>query len=140
MASRNAREAGFSLLELSLTIAIGLGILASSVWMMKQHNAEARVQQSKMLLATLRTNFSAYRYRTGNYPSLTAFSNNDAGGGQKFIPNVASISEPVSSVAAVRSFGATTSYDGGWVYDAPNGTIRVNLDPAKFPGDNPALW
>lgn len=136
MASRN-REAGYSLLELSLAIAVALTILASGFWMVKQHNAEARVQQSKMMLATLRTALSASRYRYGAYPPAASISANDGGGGERLVANVASISEPVSGVAIVQT--ATVSY-GGWFYDPTSGTIRANLDPADYPGDDPSQW
>lgn len=166
MVSIKRREAGFSLLELSLAIAIGLTIMASSVWMLKQHNAEARVQQSKMLLATIRTNLAAYRYRFGTYPTITEFQRNWATPGStefQIVPgasrspadilaNSGAVNEPVSGVMKVydrrlappdgtRVGGpeATATY-GGWFYDADNGTVSVNLDADKFKGDNPTLW
>lgn len=158
MPSIDRREAGFSLLELSLTIAISLTILASSIWMLKQHNAEARVQQSKVMLGTIRTNLAAYRYRFGTYPSINEMQRNWAtpsvGASQfQIVPGASraydvtirgTFNEPVSGVMRVYnrragSVEATTSY-GGWFYDSANGTVSVNLDPAMFPGDNPALW
>ncbi len=138
MAFNKSREAGFSLIELSLAIAIGLAILSASFWMVKQHNAEARIQQSKMMLATIRTGLAASRYRYGVYPPAASLSANDAGGGQRLVSGVASISEPVSGMAVVTAL-PTTSY-GGWIYDATTGTIRANLNPANFPGDSPLLW
>lgn len=161
MASRKTSEGGFSLLELSLAVAISLTILASSFWMLKQQNSEARIQQSKMMLATIRTNLSAYRYRFGSYPSYTEFQRNWAtpsANAFQIIPgasrsateittNGGAVNEPVSGAMRVydrnpnRSGGAeaTTSY-GGWLYDSTTGSASVNLDPSKYPGDNPNLW
>lgn len=146
-------EAGFSLLELSLAIAIGLTILASSFWMLKQHNADARVQQSKLMLATIRTNLAAYRYRFGSYPSLSEFRRNWAtpstnqfqivpGASRDFDPvRNGTFNEPVSGVMQVlTATTALNAYTGGWTYDPVAGTVSVNLDPAHYPGDNPVLW
>lgn len=138
MAFNRTRQGGFSLLELSLAIAIGLTILAASFWMVRQHNAEARVQQSKMMLASIRTALAASRYKYGVYPPAASISANDGGGGQRLVAGIATLSESVSGMSTVYT-GATTSY-GGWHYDPTTGVIRANLNPANYPGDNPLLW
>lgn len=141
MASSKIRQAGFSLLELSLAIAIGLAILASTFWMMKQHNTETRIQQSKMLLATVRTGLEASRYRYGAYPPAASLSANDGGGGQRLVAGVATLSEPVSGMSRIlTATNAANAGTGGWVYDPTTGTLRANLNPASHPGDNPLLW
>lgn len=152
MVFTRSREAGFSLIELSLAIAIGLAILSASFWMVKQHNAEARIQQSKMMLATIRTQLATYRYRYGAYPTLQEMQRNWATpsanqfqivpgasrSAAELVTNDGGFNEPVSGVCSVRT--ATATYNGGWIYDPALGTIRVNLDPAAHPGDNPLLW
>ncbi|HEY9857046.1 MAG TPA: hypothetical protein V6D05_14985, partial [Stenomitos sp.] len=107
------------------------------------------------MLATIRTNLSAYRYRYGSYPSFTEFQRNWAtpSTGQFQIIQGASqsatdvgtyggaVREPVSSVMQVlASTSSANAGTGGYVYNATTGTIQANLDPAKFPGDNPLLW
>lgn len=137
------RQKGFTLLELTMVIAIALTMMAGSMWALNQHTNEARIQQSKMMLATLRTGVSAYHYRTGVYPSerellVTNVSTTSTPFAICAALPAGTISEPVSGIATNTI--ATTSYNGGWAYNPASGKIHVNLDPARFPGDNPNLW
>lgn len=129
-----AGQRGFTLMELTLAIAIAMVVLAGSMWALKQHNAEARVQQSKVTLATLRTQIASFRYRTGQWPTRAQIYANG------FIPGVASVSEPVSGVATIYLTGDATTSWGGWLYDVAAGTMSVNLNPANYPGDSPSRW
>lgn len=130
-----ARQSGFTLIELTLTIAIAMVVLAGSIWALRQHNGEARVQQSKMTLATMRTQIASFRYRVGRPPTRAEIYANG------FIPGLASVSESVSGVPTIFLTGeATGSTWGGWLYDQTAGTMSVNLNPANYPGDSPALW
>lgn len=138
---RSRKQLGFSLLELAMAIAISLTLMAGSLWALNQHNNEARIQQSKMMLATMRAGISAYHYRTGLYPSYGEIRSNTSTAAP-FIPIFAAlphgtVSEPVSGIAECA---ATTSYNGGWAYNHVTGKINVNLEPSRFPGDNPNLW
>lgn len=131
------RQQGFTLMELTLTIAIAMVVLAGSIWALRQHNTEARVQQSKMMLATMRTQIASFRYRMGRAPTRQEIYANG------FISGMASISEPVSGVATIYKTNApadATASWGGWVYDEAAGTMSVNLNPVNHPGDSPSLW
>lgn len=138
-----AKQKGFTLLELTMVIAIALTLMAGSMWALNQHTYEARIQQSKMMLATLRAGISAYHYRIGTYPSeRELLVSNKSSVGSSFSICAAlpagAIAEPVSGIATNTI--STASYNGGWAYDPATGKIFVNLDPARFPGDNPNLW
>lgn len=131
------------MLELTMVIAIALTMMAGSMWALTQHTNEARIQQSKMMLATLRAGISAYHYRAGGYPSerellVTNVSTTSTPFAICAALPAGAISEPVSGLATNTI--ATTSYNGGWAYKPASGKIYVNLDPARFPGDSPNLW
>ncbi|HEY9898337.1 MAG TPA: type II secretion system protein [Pantanalinema sp.] len=128
------RQRGFTLMELTLTVAIAMVMLAGSMWALKQHNAEARVQQSKVTLATLRTQIASFRYRVGRFPKRSEIYANG------FIPGMASVSEAVSGVPLVYLTGEATPSWGGWLYDEASGIVAPNLDPVRHPGDLPSLW
>ncbi|MNT86086.1 hypothetical protein D3C72_2263330 [compost metagenome] len=109
-------------------------MLAGSMWALRQHNAEARVQQSKMMLATFRTKIAEHRYRLGRYPVRSEIY------ADNFVPGMASVSESVSGVAKIYLTGEATTSWGGWLYDESTGVVSPNLDPATHPGDPPARW
>lgn len=139
-------QRGFSLLELSLSLAVGLAIIGASIFMYRQHMADARVQQTKMALATIRTQLAAYRYRTGQFPTLASMSANDAGGGQRLISgpglvtSQGSFSEPFSGIAYVYPAGTSQASNGGWLYDPTTGAVTVNLSSPSVPGEDPSQW
>lgn len=129
-------------------VAIATVLMAASMWAYKQHVKDARIQQSKLLLANIRVGLSAYRYRYGTYPSLSDLANNrDPHNGQAIVtglPAAASISEPITGLSIVTQ---PFNPNGGWNYDSTNGTVSVNLaTPSGIPSDRlpygeyPSTW
>lgn len=121
------KQHGFTLLELAATVAIMVVLMAGSMWALRQHQADARIQQTKMLLATMRVGISAYRYRNGSFPPSAQLFNNADGSGQPIVgglPAGQPIKEPITGMARNT---LNQDFLGGWNYDQTAGTLSVNI-------------
>lgn len=146
-------QRGLSLLEVALAVSVGLMLTAGGVYAYRQHMHATRVTQAKLMLATIRQEIAAHRYRTGTYPTADMLKQNKVtiapGNDRSFYGPVGSplrdpLNPPMDGAARseIRTLPAeaTGSPWGGWGYNPTTGTLEPNLDPEAFPGDRPSSW
>ncbi|GEM_PF-2057969 len=149
------RRNGFSLLEVTMALAISLVLMAAGTYAYRQHMRAAQINRAKVMLETIRQGIAMYRYRQGTFPPIgtliapatpSLYANMDDLG-QAFYslgPGVP-LRDPLippsgAGPSPIVQRGDATASWGGWVYDPLNGTIMPNLPGAEFPGDPPERW
>lgn len=143
-------RAAFSLLELTLALALAIVFLAASIIGFRMHAQSARIARAKTMLAGIRLGIQATKLRTGSYPSLAAApatasladDTDDLGYPYWGIDGAtASLADPITGQTGIFAPGATTSW-GGWIYATGSASFSfaVNLPGAWFPGDPPGNW
>ncbi|MEB3187080.1 MAG: prepilin-type N-terminal cleavage/methylation domain-containing protein [bacterium] len=141
--SAHRLQRGLSLLELTLVLAIGLIIVAGTLYQARQANLDSRIQASKTMLNLVRSELATYRYRNGRYPNdATEFASMPAPAG---ISATRWLIEPISGIKDVQVIAntATTARTGagGWVYTpGPNATVSVNLATDSVGGEDTYTW
>lgn len=125
---------GFTLLEVTLAIVVGLVILSGALAAFKQYRDGARINQAKLQLATLKQNIAMARYRTGTFPILGAVAAANLSGTSLTVPATAVIPNGTAlrligaggaATASVQSGGGTTNLVLAAVTSLANGAVTV---------------
>lgn len=122
---------GFTLVEVSLAVAVGLALMAASVAMFNSVQRGAKFSNAKSVVGTIQTNIGASKFRssTGSPPPFNAIATNmDPNTNKPFWPDSPGVlpPDPVYGVNGVLIFnslatpGPLSVGDGQPVWDHPN--------------------
>lgn len=155
-------DAGFTLLEATLSMAVSAVLLAALLIAYRMHLTSAEVVKAKTMLATIREGIQASRFRTGAWPvvgttlATPSLAANTDDLGDAFWPQAGKLAsganlafvDPFYHSSTITDLGAgqllPATY-GGWLYDAtPSTSATFSFmfygDPGRFPGDPPSGW
>lgn len=156
-----ARRDGFTLVEVALAVAIGIAIMAATVYAYTSMQSEARYSQWKTMVGTIQTNIAMQKFRTGTAPTLAVVESNTDNLGKAFWPGTSGAlpTDPIYNSNTVTQFDSTqapvtitgstqtdnpyfntTTTRGGWLYDPNTGSFRANLSNADDVEHKPSTW
>lgn len=142
-------QRGFTLIEVVLSIAIGLMIVLSMMYAARSYNEENREKRARLLVESIRKSIEFYRQRCGTYPTLAVLATNDmsntpancsgAPPTQPFHGDFLATPFPVDPYLGVNAVSAYTALNnplpsgtGGWEYDVTAGAFRMNLRDSDY--------
>ena len=163
------KRPGFTLIEVSLAVVIGIVILAASVAGFNGVKRAAKFSQAKSMVGTVQTNLAMEKFRTGSPPPVARLQANRDSANRPFWPDANSVmpNEPITGQNAILPFDSTAtpvplaagapspSWDnpifltpgpapgygkGGWLYDPATGAFRLNLSNQDYPDQRPGAW
>ncbi|HEY9724143.1 MAG TPA: prepilin-type N-terminal cleavage/methylation domain-containing protein [Oscillatoriaceae cyanobacterium] len=162
-----SRRSGFTLVEVSLAIAVGLVLMAAGIYAYQGMQQSARFSQAREMVGTMQTNIGMEKFRLGSPPPLSEVQSNTDSTGKQFWSGTAAGSlpaDPVMNQATIATFDSTASpvplksgdpqneWDnphmgspapvgqGGWLYDPNTGAFRINLSNRDYPDQRPGTW
>lgn len=161
----HAQRRGFTLIEVSLAVAVGMVILAASIFAYQQVNMSSRFAAAKQMSATIQTNIGMEKFRTGSAPAYDDLVTNMDSASKAYWPGDSSgfPADPVMGVDTVATYDSSlaavdlgssdaenmwdhpvfldASYGkGGWLYDEDTGAFRINLSNKAYPEQRPSAW
>lgn len=147
------QQRGISLLEVSLAVSVGLMLTVGGAYAYRQHAQSVRITEARLMLETMRTNIQRYQVLNLNPankpPTLATLRGNSypvSGSPRGFYgPAGSPYRDPLyprhTDSAKIEPLGAGPAPPwGGWRYNETTGELRINANPADFPGQNFNAW